>query len=331
MNIYDIAEKSQVSIATVSRVLNDSPRVSASTRAQVLSVMEKEGYVPNAFARGLGLNTMRMVGVMCTDVTDMFYANAVGCVEQLLRQQGLDVMLCCTGNNLDDKKKQLSYLVNRKVDAVILIGSAFKEEKDNSHIKEATLQLPVIIINGYINLPNVYCVVCDERGAMRENVIELVKQQRKRIVYLYDASTYSGMEKLAGYREGLCECNLYQDESLIVRCERSVDSAKSAVELLLRSGAGIDAVITSEDVLAAGALRALNESGAEMPVIGFNNSVIAECTSPTLSSVDNMEDALCEMAVRLLIDIEENKNIPAKTVISACLVERESFKKENLL
>jgi LacI family transcriptional regulator/LacI family asc operon transcriptional repressor len=151
-----VAKKANVSIATVSRVLNSSEHVSDKTRKKVLEIIKQEEYIPNAFARGLGLNTMQMIGVMCTDVTDNFYSTALGYIEKFLRAQGKDVVLCCTGNNLEDKKKNLSYLVSRRVDAVILIGSAFKEEKDNSHIKEAAEQIPVIIINGYIHLKNVY-------------------------------------------------------------------------------------------------------------------------------------------------------------------------------
>ena len=297
MNIYDIARKSGVSIATVSRVLNDSPRVSEKTRDKVLAVMERENYIPNAFARGLGLNSMKMVGVMCTDVTDMFYAAAVGCVERCLREQGMDILLCSTGSRLEDKKEKLAWLVSRRVDAVILIGSAFKEERDNSHIRAATEKLPVIIINGDIDLPNVYCVVCDERGAVGGNVAELAESGYKNIAYFYDAVTYSGNEKLAGYREGLAKAGIPPESRIEIRCEKSPDSARSEFLKLLQGGIQPGAVAASEDLLAASVLKALGETGLEIPVIGFNNSVIAECTSPALTSVDNMLGTMCETAV----------------------------------
>ena len=77
ITIYDIAQKCGVSIATVSRVLNGSSRVSEKTRARILEVMKDMGYKPNPFARGLGLDSMKIVGVICTDVADIFYARAV--------------------------------------------------------------------------------------------------------------------------------------------------------------------------------------------------------------------------------------------------------------
>lgn len=325
MNIYDIAEKSGVSIATVSRVLNNSPRVSEKTKSRVLTVMKSEGYVPNAFARGLGLNTMRMIGVMCTDITDPFYANAVGNIEKLFKKQNKDIVLCCTGNTLEDKKKCLAYTVEKRVDAVVLIGSAFKEETDNSHIRKAAKNIPVIIVNGYIDLPNVYCVVCDERGAVRENVISLANSGHKNILYLYDSATYSGNEKLSGYIEGCRLCGISTESRLAVRVAHSVSAVEEKINELTASGTIMDAVMASEDLLAAAALNALQKLGRKIPVIGFNNSVIAECTNPSLTSVDNMTEAMCETAVRLLDDIAEQKNVPQKTVISAKLVERESY------
>lgn len=324
MNIYDIAEKAQVSIATVSRVLNNSPRVSEKTKQKVLKVMQQESYVPNAFARGLGLNSMQMIGVLCTDITDTFYAEAVGNIEKLCKANGKDLVLCCTGNSLSEKKASLHYMVERRVDAVILIGSAFKEEIDNSHIRKAAESVPVIIINGFIDLPNVYCVVCDECGAMHQNVSHLQQAGFQKPLYLYNASTYSGNEKLTGYLEGCAQCNP-QFKPLAVQVERTIPAVQNALQLLLQGGTDFDSVLTSEDIIAAAALNTLQKAGKKLPVIGFNNSVIAECTHPALTSVDNLITTMCEIAVRLLINLEQQKNLPGKTVISARLVERETF------
>ena len=88
MNIYDVSKKAGVSIATVSRVLNGNTNVSEKTKQRVLDVMDELGYTPNVFARGLGLNTMKTIGIMCTDSSDVYLANAVYYLEQELRIQG---------------------------------------------------------------------------------------------------------------------------------------------------------------------------------------------------------------------------------------------------
>ena len=304
MNIYDVAEKAGVSIATVSRVLNSSEHISEKTRRRVLEVMESSGYTPNAFARGLGLNSMRMIGVMCTDITDAYYSKAVGQIENLFRKKNYDTVLCCTGN-------------------VILIGSAFNE-KDNSYIKEAAKQIPIIIINGYVNAPNVYCFVCDEKKAMEDNVKLLLRAGYDKILYLYNTATYSGLQKLEGYKRGYTKENT--DKRLIVKTDKDISAVKSAVKRLYNSGTEFNAVLTSEDAIAAAAIKAAEELKISVPIIGFNNSNITEYTTPTITSVDNMIDRLCDMAVNCLESLENNKSVPSKTVISGRIVERESFK-----
>jgi LacI family transcriptional regulator len=325
MNIYDIAKRSGVSIATVSRVLNGSEKVSPKTREKVLKVMQQEEYTPNIFARGLGLNSIKMIGILCTDISDTFYAKAVSLVERLLRQNGFDALLCCTGNKLENKKKYLDILLKKRVDAVILIGSAFKENTDNSHIENAAKQIPVIIINGLVELPNTYCVLCDEQSAVSRNVQLLHKQGYDDILYLYDVLTYSGCIKISGYKDGLQKCNLPFQETLMVKVSKSIDDVTAKVTELLGAGLKFSAVMASEDLLAIGALKALQKFDLTMPVIGFNNSILAQCSSPALTTVDNMLDTLCPTAVQMLVDILENKTVPQKIVISSKLIERDTF------
>ena len=103
MNIYDIAALAGVSIATVSRVVNDSPKVSEKTKEKVRAVMEEQNYTPNVFARGLGLNSMHTVGIVCPDVSDVYMANAVAHLEKYLKKYGYDCILACSGYEYEDK------------------------------------------------------------------------------------------------------------------------------------------------------------------------------------------------------------------------------------
>lgn len=329
MNIYDIAKRSGVSIATVSRVLNGGKNVSNKTRERVLAVMQEEDYTPNIFARGLNLNSMKMVGILCTDVSDAFYAKAVSLVEGLLRLNGFDALLCCTGNNLEDKKKYLDLLLTKRVDAVILIGSAFREAVDNSHIENAAKQVPVIIINGLVELPNTYCVLCDEHAAVSRNVRLLHNQGINEILYLYDILTYSGNAKLSGFKDGLNKCHIPVKDSHIVMVKKSIDDVAGKVSELIQSGLEFQAVLASEDIIAIGALKALQKAGLEMPIIGFNNSLLAQCSTPSLTSVDNMLDTMCLSAVRLLMDITNGNTVPPRIVVYPKLIERETFTIKN--
>ena len=115
-----ISNKAGVSIATVSRVLNGNAKVSSATRNKVLDAMKELDYTPNVFARGLGLNTMKTIGIMCIDSSDIYLANAVYYLEQELRKHGYDSILCCTGKDYTNKKKYLELLLSKRVDGKYL-------------------------------------------------------------------------------------------------------------------------------------------------------------------------------------------------------------------
>ena len=205
MNIYDISEKAGVSIATVSRVLNNSDRVSQKTREKVLAVMEEYDYVPNPFARGLGLKTMRTIGLLCPNAADYYLANALSYLERLLRQQGYDSMLLCTGKDLKDREKGVEWLINKHVDGIILLGSTFVEgsEAGNLYLRNASRRLPLVLLNASYSYENIYSVLCDDYHATMSATQYLLENGRKNILYLYHNRNYSGLKKLAGYKDAL--------------------------------------------------------------------------------------------------------------------------------
>lgn len=326
MNIYDIATKAGVSIATVSRVLNGSKNVSPKTRERILAVIEESGYTPNVFARGLGLNTMKTIGILCTDISDLYYAKAVSILEKLLRELGYDSLLCCTGDNPEQKKESMETLANKRVDAILMIGSGFRENLKNEQLEQIAKQVPILIINGDIRLKNTYSILCDEAEATKNCVCLLSEAGHRDILYLYGATSFSSMQKLSGYKQGLSACGIPLQESLIVQIERSLPSIRSRVHALLNTGLHFSAVLTAEDLFAVGAQQILREYGLSLPVIGFNNSLLAECATPPLTSVDNMVVSLCGTAVRMLGELFNGEQTAQRITISAKLVERESFR-----
>ena len=200
MNIYDISRLAGVSIATVSRVLNGSEKVSEATRRKVLAVMDQNGYTPNAFARGLGLNTMRTVGILCADSSDIYLARVIYLLERELWKNSYASMLCCTGYKLEEKEKYLQLLLSRNVDALILAGSQFIEEKDedNAYLYDAAKKVPVFLLNGVLAGSGAYSVVCDDALAVKEMTDELLELGCKRPIFLYRSLSYSGKQKLSG-------------------------------------------------------------------------------------------------------------------------------------
>ena len=157
ITIYDISEAAGVSIATVSRVLNDSPKVSRKTKERILDIIKTSGYEPNAFARGLGTGSMKTIGILCADVADIYLANAVSYLERELRKEGFQTVLNCTGYSYEGKKDGIRRMENQRVDAIILVGSQYIEaiERRNQYIMDAAKQVPVMMVNGYLKGKNI--------------------------------------------------------------------------------------------------------------------------------------------------------------------------------
>lgn len=328
MTIYDIAKASGVSIATVSRVLNGSTKVRKQTREKILAVMKEQKYTPNPFARGLGLDSMKMVGILCTDVSDAFYSKAVSLVENGLKPKGINVILGCTGNDIKDIEMYLNLMLKQHVDAILLIGSPYCIDSSNDYLRAIAEKVSIVTINSLIEMDNVYCVLCDEINGIKECTKDLIAQNHTKILYLYDKLTYSGQHKMQGYEEALAINGIPSSSHLTVNTDKNCESARETVRKLLDTNCNFTAIIASEDILAIGAQKALADKGLSMPVIGCNNSVLAECATPSISSLDNRLDVLCPAAVEIVSKIVlggDTSTIPSTTIFPAILVERESF------
>lgn len=330
MNIYDVSEKAHVSIATVSRVLNGNPNVSDKTRSRVLEVMKELGYTPNIFARGLGLNTMQTIGIMCSDSSDPYLANAIYYLERELRASGYDSILCCTGTSLDTKHQYFNLLLSKRVDAIILAGSKFIEmkPKDNTYILNAAKDIPIMLVNGYLDGPNIYSTVCDDRSAMYQATEQLIKSGRRRILYLYTSHSYSGLNKQQGYKEALTAHHIPVQETLVRQCPKDLIAAKELLLQLWESGLTFDAVITSDDSLAVGAVKFAYAKNRNIPedlsIIGYNNSILSRCTDPEITSIDTKVESLCTTTVNTLMGVFGGGNVPSKTTIAADLIKRQT-------
>lgn len=331
MNIYDISEKAGVSIATVSRVLNQNANVSEKTRKKVLEVIKEYEYTPNVFARGLGLNTMKTIGLLCTDPSNVFQAKAISYIENLLQEAGYDSILCCSGYELETKQKCVDLLLNKKVDALILISSHFVygTEEENRYIREAAEQVPVMILNGEINAPNVYGVLTDDETCIYEAAEYLVKKGYRRILYLYHSNSYSGKKKLKGYERAVEEFGIekgllsFYGESL-----QNIPPMADHLNALWEGGMRFDAVITSDDELALGVLKFAAQKKLEIPkelaVIGYSNSMLAVSSVCELTSVDIRLEKLCGHLTENLLKLFEGEEIPRQAVFAGELIERQT-------
>lgn len=331
LTIYDISKKAGVSIATVSRVLNGSENVRSSTRKKVMDVIEKYDYTPNAFARGMGLHSLKTVGILCADSSDLFLAKAVYYLEQELQANGYESLLCCTGYNLDTKKNYLNLILSKKVDSIILVGSNFigTTEEENQYIKDASLQVPIMLLNASFDYPNVYSTLCDDYTSMLEATSSMLHAGIEDILYLYDSNSYSGKKKLSGYKAAMKSHKLSDYEKLICYYDGKIDQLNDIadfVERIAQSGISFQGIVASDDSLAIGSIKYAQKRGLRIPedlsVIGYNNSMLTGCCTPELTSVDNRLETQTHQLVQTLLGVLSGEEMPKKSIFSGKLIKR---------
>ncbi|MCR5033515.1 MAG: LacI family transcriptional regulator [Lachnospiraceae bacterium] len=334
MNIYDISEKAGVSIATVSRVINGNAKVSEKTRQKILAIIEETGYTPNAFARGLGLNTMKTIGILCADCSDSYLASAIYHFERELRSHDYDVILCCTGYEQATKEKYLNLLMSKHVDAVILAGSNFiatgTAPGANDYIRDAAQEIPVIILNGFVDLPGVYCVLSDDMESVYNVTKTLLSQGATGPLFLSRSDSYSGLQKKSGFIRALKECGIKDGEKRVLSTPGSMEENTALLLKKASAGLKVDAVICSDDELAVSALKFAKQMKLSIPdeisIVGFNNSKLSLCCEPELTTIDNRLAYACASAVDLLMKVLNGEDVPGKLLISSNLVTRGTTK-----
>lgn len=326
MNIYDIAKLAGVSIATVSRVVNDSPKVSEKAKAKVRKVMEENNYTPNVFARGLGLGSMKTLGIICPDVADTYMAKAVSYLEKNLQGYGYDCILYCSGYDAEDKQQAVERIMKKQIDALILVGSDYADDSPNYFhcIHTVSEQIPVFLVNGDVEDSNIYCVYADDFQAVYDVVDELLFAGSRRILFLTDSFSHSAKRKLEGYKVALRGRGFPIDDKLILYADKTIFATRDT--LLRQRSLHFDSVVAANDSMAVGAVKYAYARGLKIPeevnVIGYNNSELSVCCEPELTSVDTRVEVLCKTAIDSVMALLSGNEIRQKQMVKCHLVKR---------
>ena len=328
MNIYDIAEKSGVSIATVSRVLNDSDKVSEKTKEKVMKVMAEEDYTPNVFARGLSGESTHAVGVLVPDISDSYMARAVAFIEKKLHEKDYNMLLSCSGFRAEEKEEHIRMLLEERIDAMILVGSTYAGSDTLSHntgyIKKAAQKKPLFLINGDVDAENIFCTFSNDYAVSLDLTKKLIENGRNRILFLTDSESYSAKKKKAGYEQALEEAGIAPIPSLICHIRNNIDETVSYLE---ENHPDFDACFATDDAMAVGVLKYAMKHGVSVPkdlsIIGYNNSELALATTPELTSVDNKLEKICDdTVIRLFSVLSGNGFVPRRTSVACTVVQR---------
>ena len=178
VTIYDIAREAGVAASTVSRVINNKPGIKAETRKKVQDLLDKYNYTPDVAARGLVMQSTKMVGILIVDIRVTHHINSAFVIEQELTKRGYCSIIMSTGPEGENKSEYIRILEQRRVEGVILMGSMFATEQIKEAIQRHLSKVPVVIVNGYLDLPNVSGVLIDEDAGVGLCSISRLRQTR---------------------------------------------------------------------------------------------------------------------------------------------------------
>lgn len=325
--IYDIAKMANVSASTVSRVINNKPGIGEKTRERIQLLLEEYSYMPNQIARNLVYRSSRTIGIMLCDITSVHHAIAAHIINQELMDKGYYSILVNTETDKKNLADSFKRILQKQVDGVILVGSPFQSPEMREIILDHAENLPIAIINGQIELPNVLNIVVDEKSGVTEIVGFFHEQERKHPLFVLDKVTPSNLLKQKGYEEGMRRFYPQQNPSVFYFNKEKNDS-EAETQRLLQTFPETDAIIFCIDLLAAQALRAIRSAGRSIPkdigVVGIDNSIYSEISYPRLSSLDNRILDLSKLAADLLIENITNRKPFQNLLIQPQFIIRES-------
>jgi DNA-binding LacI/PurR family transcriptional regulator len=315
--LEEVAAVAGVSRATVSRVINDSPKVSPAVRATVEAAIAQLGYVPNRAARSLVTRRTDSIGLVVSEpealvFADPFFAGIVRGVSGALADTSMQLVLVIA-QTAGQRKKLEQYVLNGHVDGVLLVSL---HGDDPLPAGLAAAGVPAVLVGRPVRDVPLTWVDADNRGGATAAVRHLLGQGRRRIATITGPQDMSaGVDRLDGYRDALPG----PDAALIEIGDFSEESGVRAMTALLDREPGLDAVFAASDLMAAGALRALRAAGRGVPdevaVIGFDDSIIARQTDPALTTVRQPVNELGREVTRRLLEMIGTGDAPAPGLV----------------
>ena len=310
--LKDIAERTGLSVNTVSLALRGSPRIPPDTRERVRSAADALDYTPNHMAQALVSRQTKTVGLLLTDITSPLLTQVARSVEQELKALGYVTLLAASNGDPDEEDRALATFRARQVDGMLVYPN---DHERLDHLRRLRLGgMPMVLLAGE-RVSDVDVVRLDEHTGALRATRHLVEMGHRRIGLVDGAYRRGNPAKAGGYAAALRLAGIAPAPELVIDPEgHSVGHGHAAFARLLALEEPPTAVLTANDRLALGGLRWCQENGVAVPrdlaVFGFDNIEYAEYASVPLSSVDYPSEDLARQAVARLVDLIRNRDQP---------------------
>ncbi len=303
ITIRDVARQAGVSVATVSRVLNNSALVSPDTRDVVMKAVTQLGYRPNANAQALATQVSDTIGVVVMDVSDAFFGALVKAVDTVAQQHQKYVLIGNSYHEAEKERHAIEVLIRQRCSALIVHSKALSDDELSDFMQHIPgMVLINRIVPGYAHR----CVGLDNVSGALMATRMLLNHGHQRIGYL---SSNHGIEdddmRREGWSKALQEQGIIAPDSWIGSGSPDMQGGEAAMVELLGRNLGLTAVFAYNDSMAAGALTTLNDNGIVVPqhlsLIGFDDIPISRYTDPQLTTVRYPVMSMAKLATELAL------------------------------
>jgi LacI family transcriptional regulator len=331
VTIYDLAQKLDISPATVSRALQDHPAISRKTKKKIFELAEEMGYRSNNFARNLRSKSTNTIGVIVPRLDSYFMSTVIAGIENTAGNLGYQIIISQTSEQVKKEAASANTLFNSRVDG-LLVSLAYDTE-DLSHFDIfLRKKVPIIFFDRVADYDGCMNILIDNCKAAFEATKHLIQQGCKRLVHITaipKRNVY--IDRLEGFKQALEEAGLpFNDEQVIID-NLSQDAGVRAAEIISKMNPLPDGVFVANDNCATVCMTSLKKKGIQIPqdiaFAGFNNDPVCKVVEPNLTTINYPGYEMGQIAARSLINhLKGNVNIHATTAITlrADLVIRES-------
>ncbi|MGC7560147.1 substrate-binding domain-containing protein [Pasteurella sp. PK-2025] len=325
ITIHDVAKQAGVSVATVSRVLNNHPSASAKARLAVESAVEKLGYQPNANAQALAMKNTETIGVVVTDVTDPFFAILVKAVDKVAEEYKKTILIGIGYHHAEKEMDAIDTLLRKRCSCLVVHSKALSDQILQNYLAKVP---GMVIINRIVEGYENRCVSLDnEKGTFLATEM-LIRLGHKNIGYIGSNHYISDeLERQNGYLNALQKHHIPAIEHAITHSSPDFEGGEEAMINLLSYNTNLTAVVAYNDSMAAGAISVLNENNIQVPeqfsIIGFDDMPIARYLIPKLTTVRYPIDLMANYAAKLALSLVNTEiKAPSNIQFNPTLVRR---------
>ena len=331
VTIYDIAEKLNIAAATVSRALNDNPKISDATKKLVMETAEKMNYRQNRLAIALKSGKTNNVGVIVPRVNTNFFGSVIRGIEDELNASGYQVIICQTHNDEEKEADNVESLLNSQVDAIFMSTSSRNTDTFDKILKK---KIPLIFFDRKKTMDNVSSVTIDDFAGGYIATKHLIDQGCKKIAHVStgDLNIEIFRERFAGYKQALYDNNIPFNEEYVLTTKSNIEDGREAVKKLFSLKNKPDAIFSASDFVALGAIKELQEMKIKVPkdvaIVGFSNEPFTNFLELSISTVDQFPLEMGRMTARVFLaqtDMTDLDKIQKKVVIEPKLIVRKSY------